>query len=431
MSTAIPRLIEPASTTNGLLVSLLEVARHHRPILRRLDDRPGDQVREADLHPALLEDPVERLALGVERVDRERPERGRRRYLPAFVHRLGERGGGAAQSLGLAIRSRGLRSDSRGRAIAVRGEHVGLGHLAAWAGALDAREIHTRCGCGAASYRRGFGVSVRGTVGGFAISRHVLSFASRRAGLRRGSGGRISRVRCRSRVALGHRAQWLAHFDRLVGAYVDLRQRSAERSGHLGVDLVRGDLDERLALLDGLTLGDVPLEHGSLGNAFAHLGHLDVDRLAARRFGFAIGRLLRTSRHVLSFASGRAGLRRRFGGRIGGVGFLRCAAVARPCVLVAAGSGVASPFESMSARGLPTSIVSSGPTWILVMTPSEVAGTSASTLSVETSTIVWPSSTESPSATSHSSTVPSVTDSPISGIRTCTVALVAIPLTTL
>ena len=121
-----------------LVVSLLEVARHHRPVLRRLDDRPGDQVREADLHPALGEDPVERLALGVERVDRERPERGRGRYLPAVVHRLGERGRGAAQSLGLAVRRRCLRDGSRGRAVAVCGEHVGLGHLAAGAGALDA-----------------------------------------------------------------------------------------------------------------------------------------------------------------------------------------------------------------------------------------------------------------------------------------------------
>ena len=53
---------------------------------------------------------------------------------------------------------------------------------------------------------------------------------------------------------------------------------------------------------------------------------------------------------------------------------------------------------------------------ILVTVPEAGAGTSASTLSVETSTTVWPSSTESPSETCHSSTVPSVTDSPISGI---------------
>ena len=54
-----------------------------------------------------------------------------------------------------------------------------------------------------------------------------------------------------------------------------------------------------------------------------------------------------------------------------------------------------------------------------MIVPLAGAGTSASTLSVETSTRVWPSSTASPSATCHSSTVPSVTDSPISGITIC------------
>ena len=58
-----------------------------------------------------------------------------------------------------------------------------------------------------------------------------------------------------------------------------------------------------------------------------------------------------------------------------------------------------------------------------MITPSAGAGTSASTLSVETSTTVSPSLTESPSATCHSSTMPSVTDSPISGIEICTVAV--------
>ena len=49
-----------------LAVVLGEAAAHHRPLRRRLDDRPGDQVRERDLHPALLERAVDRLALRVE-----------------------------------------------------------------------------------------------------------------------------------------------------------------------------------------------------------------------------------------------------------------------------------------------------------------------------------------------------------------------------
>ena len=51
-----------------------------------------------------------------------------------------------------------------------------------------------------------------------------------------------------------------------------------------------------------------------------------------------------------------------------------------------------------------------------MIVPLAGAGTSASTLSVETSTTVSPSLTDCPSSTCHSSTVPSLTDSPISGI---------------
>ena len=48
----------------------------------------------------------------------------------------------------------------------------------------------------------------------------------------------------------------------------------------------------------------------------------------------------------------------------------------------------AAPLGSISASGLPTSTVSSGCTRILATVPEAGAGTSASTLSVETSTIV-------------------------------------------
>ena len=82
----------------------------------------------------------------------------------------------------------------------------------------------------------------------------------------------------------------------------------------------------------------------------------------------------------------------------------------RPC-----GRTDSSP-GSISARGAPTGTSSSTWTSSLVITPAAGAGTSASTLSVETSTTVSPSLTKSPSATCHSRTMPSVTDSPISGI---------------
>ncbi len=51
-----------------------------------------------------------------------------------------------------------------------------------------------------------------------------------------------------------------------------------------------------------------------------------------------------------------------------------------------------------------------------MIVPLAGAGTSASTLSVDTSTTVSPSSTGSPSCLCHSRIVPSATDSPISGI---------------
>ena len=74
----------------------------------------------------------------------------------------------------------------------------------------------------------------------------------------------------------------------------------------------------------------------------------------------------------------------------------------------------------ISASGWPTATTSSGCTRSFVIVPAAGAGTSASTLSVETSMTVSPSSTESPSCLCHSRMVPSVTDSPISGMVICT-----------
>ncbi len=69
----------------------------------------------------------------------------------------------------------------------------------------------------------------------------------------------------------------------------------------------------------------------------------------------------------------------------------------------------------------PTATVSSGSTRISAMVPATGEGTSVSTLSVETSTIVSSTAMESPTALCHSRTVPSVTDSPICGKATSTI----------
>ena len=56
-----------------------------------------------------------------------------------------------------------------------------------------------------------------------------------------------------------------------------LRQRAGGRRGHLGVDLVGGDLDQRLVGLHRVAHLLQPLEHGALGDRLAHLGHRDLD----------------------------------------------------------------------------------------------------------------------------------------------------------
>ena len=84
------------------------------------------------------------------------------------------------------------------------------------------------------------------------------------------------------------------------------------------------------------------------------------------------------------------------------------------------------PLVEISARTCPTVTVSPSATWILAIVPAAGAGTSASTLSVEISTMVSSAATGSPSLLCHSSTVPSVTDSPIWGITTSMVVPTAI-----
>ena len=73
----------------------------------------------------------------------------------------------------------------------------------------------------------------------------------------------------------------------------------------------------------------------------------------------------------------------------------------------------------------PTVTVSPGSARISPITPDAGAGTSASTLSVEISTIVSSSSTWSPGCLAHSRMTPSETDSPIAGIAISTASPLA------
>src|SRR3954447_25850915 len=96
-----------------------------------------------------------------------------------------------------------------------------------------------------------------------------------------------------------------------------------------------------------------------------------------------------------------------------------------PPPLPAGAAGLAPLPVAISASTAPTWTVSPSAAWIFATVPLAGAGTSASTLSVETSTMTSSASTRSPSCLCHSRTVPSVTDSPIWGSVTCTVVSTA------
>ena len=74
------------------------------------------------------------------------------------------------------------------------------------------------------------------------------------------------------------------------------------------------------------------------------------------------------------------------------------------------------------AMTCPTTTVAPSSASSSVIVPAAGAGSSMSTLSVEISTIVSPSSTTSPTLTAHSKMVPSVTDSPPAGVVMSTIS---------
>ena len=226
-----------------LAVDLLVVAGHHRPLLGGLDDRPGDQVGEADLHPALLEHAVQRLALGVEGVDREGAERGRRRDRAALLHRLGQHRRGPAQGLGLAVERGGAAAAPcrrRGR------EHVGLGHLAAGAGALDRAEADPVRGWRSASRRGWPSRRRRRRSRGPRVPHRVLIRRSaarspRTAAAPAAHPPRHPRPPSPSRPGACPTSIVSSGPTRMLG------DRAAGGGGDLGVDLVGRDLDDRVA----------------------------------------------------------------------------------------------------------------------------------------------------------------------------------------
>ena len=202
------------------------------------------------------------------------------------------------------------------------------------------------------------------------------------AGLGLGSGrcGRTVRARL-------HAPDHLADVHGVAGLREDLLHHARRGRRDLGVDLVGGDLDDRLVLVDPVARLLRPLEDDALGDRLAHRGHHDLDRLGRRP-------------PAACFAPPASGAR-------GAV-----AARRRPA---------RSPRAARRrSRCRPRSA------WTLTTVPVAGEGTSASTLSVEISTIVSSSETESPSCLCHSRMVPSETESPIAGMTTWTVVSTAI-----
>ena len=242
---------------------------HHGHVAGGLHDRPGDQVRERQL----LAGGLQLLATAVERGHGHGAEARGRRDRAALVHELHERGRGAADRLDLGAGGRG----GGGAAIPLDcGEHVLLRHPAARTGSRDRLDVDAVSACDA----RGHGGRVPAVGDGCACGRLRLG----------GFGARLDRAVRRAGIGAGARSNATQHrADRhsLVGLDEDLLDRARHWGGHLGIDLVGGDLDQRVVDGDGVARLHPPFEDGALGHRIAHLRERDVDNLAA-----ACGRLI-------------------------------------------------------------------------------------------------------------------------------------------
>ena len=230
---------------------------HHRHVARGLHHRPCDQVGEAEL----LAGRLEVLAPRVEHVDGEGAEAGGGRDRATLVHEAHERGGWAADGRDLGAGCGGRRR------IAIpfdRREDIFLDHAPARARALNRVEIDPLGAgdargdrsCIARPVARGRG----GAIGGRALV----------GALGRGLHGPAGCARARLDAA-----QDGSDRDRGIGLDQDLGDRARGRGGNLGVDLVGGDLYQRVVDRNSIANRNLPLEHRALGHGIAHLGEGD------------------------------------------------------------------------------------------------------------------------------------------------------------
>ncbi len=142
------------------------------------------------------------------------------------------------------------RDDGRDEGLAVAGGGRGnrrgrCGRSLGWRSCRDGRRLRLGCGC-----------------------RFRFRCRGRRSGL--GSGGRD--------LGAGRRdgRENRADLDGLALLDEDLRHDAFGRARHLGVDLVRRDLEQRLVAADRFADLAEPLRDRSLGDGDAHLGHHDL-----------------------------------------------------------------------------------------------------------------------------------------------------------
>ena len=233
----------------------------------------------------------------------------------------------------------------------------------------------TRCGGGAGAARR--------PVAGLRLARRAGRWAARRRGLGVGlpaaararlpAGGWVLAVPARLRLparaaapagrglagAAGRRrrgrrggaaaddGQLGADRHGLVLADQDLLHRAGHGRGHLGVDLVGGDLEQRLVDLDGVALGLEPAGDGALGDRLAERRHGDR-RAAAGRSPAARDCGARLRRQRLGLAA--LGLRLRCLPRAAAGSGSVAAAAARPAPASDSGSPAWAPAAAQAAR---------------------------------------------------------------------------------
>ena len=142
-------------------------------------------------------------------------------------------------------------------------------------------EVNRKLACELANDRRDVGI-------GFSRGRGFLRSRSFRRGVlgsgrsfgRLGGRGRLSRCgRCRS-GAVANVGEHRTHGDRFVLLHQDLLERAGGGGRNFGIDLIGGDLQQRIAFGNLLALFNEPRGDRTFVNRFTERGHLHLDGVA-------------------------------------------------------------------------------------------------------------------------------------------------------